>query len=111
MVLHVKYFSIYREPVGMDVEYRHEYRKLDAAGVEIFVFESLFERHNLTVGRGYDHSVGIALELAARRPEEIKHEQIDDRRHRGECDGDGQRAYEKPCRYVDYQQYEEENNE
>ena len=65
--------SVHGEPVGMNVQWTHEDADHQTFVVEIFVFLSLFQHHNLTIGRSNHQFVCVTVEIADRTAVEIQH--------------------------------------
>jgi hypothetical protein len=57
------HLAIYREPVGMNVQRTHEYGDHKTFIMEIFVFLSLFNDNNLSIGRSYYKLIGISIKI------------------------------------------------
>ena len=90
----------------MHVEDAHKHRELDAVAVQILVFIHFLEGHDGAVDTRH-HGIGVvSLEIAARRAEEVDHEQEEDGRNDNEDDGYHFPLDEKIGRDVDDKQDE-----
>ena len=71
-MLNKLHLTIYREPVGMDIQRTHEDAYHQSLVMEIGVLFSLFHHNNLAIGWSHDQLVGIAIEIADRAAIEVK---------------------------------------
>ena len=74
-MLHELHLTIDREPVGMDIQRTHEDGDHQALVVEVGVLLSLFDHNDLSVGRGHDQFLRVAIKIADRTTIEIERNQ------------------------------------
>ncbi|MPM86018.1 hypothetical protein SDC9_133101 [bioreactor metagenome] len=67
------YRTIYRIPIGMNIEDAHEDRNHDTIIFEIFAFVHLFYGNNLAIGRGNDYFLCFLTEKTYGATEEVDH--------------------------------------
>ena len=65
------YCSIYREPVGMHIEYRHEDGNLQSLLVKDLVFHHLLDGYNRTVGRSNYKTLRVVGKTTERTSEKV----------------------------------------
>ena len=96
------HFAVNGKPVGVYVEYRHEYRHLNAAAFEIFRLVDFLHGHHSAVGARHHGIDGVAREVSAGRAEEVHHQQDE---HTPDCGGDngyGERTHPDPQGHVEH---------
>ena len=71
---HVLHRAIYREPVGMNVEYGHEYGNLQTFPMQYLIFHHLLDSDDRSIGGSDDQTLRIVRETPERTPEEIKYQ-------------------------------------
>lgn len=112
MMLHVNYFAVNREPVGVNVERRHEYRQLNRFPFYEFRFVYLFYHNYFAVYGTYAHSPALPVINSFGTAEKVEHKGVDHHTYAGAYRGYGYGRHKQPRRDVDsYEHYEEDNQD
>lgn len=105
MMLHIFDRSVYRKPVGMHVQGRHEHREHHGFLLEILPFEGALHSHYATVDRAYHHPHALAAVMTLRATEKIEDEAIDYRGKDTEACRNQNRRHKEPYRHIKHCQY------
>ena len=105
MMLHIFNRSVYRKPVGMHVQGRHEHREHHGFLLEILPFEGALHCHYATVDRAYHHPHALAAVMTLRATEKIEDEAIDYRGKDTEACRNQNRRHKEPYRHIKRCQY------
>ena len=74
LMLHLFYYTVNREPIGMNIEETHEDAHHDALLLEILILKDLLNHYHLTVSRSHDKVIRlICTEQTYRATEEVQH--------------------------------------
>lgn len=96
VVLGIYHLAVDGEPVGVDVQRRHEHRELYAAAFEVLPLVGLLQGYHLAVG-GRHHGVNrVAGEMAAGGAVEVHNQKEEHNRHQADGSGNPPKGLRQP---------------